>query len=179
MSHLESIKGIGPKMKEKLNCNEIYDCFDIINRFPSRYEIYHLTTLKDAPETSRVTLEGKVTSPPIVSFIRKNFNRLAFNLMIEDRTFKVVIFNREYLRSILDIGEEIVVTGQIDRLKNTFTATTLKLKKNFKNEIEPIYNIDGIGDKQFQKLVELSLADYGYLIKDDLPKSLITKYKLI
>ncbi|MBN2605065.1 MAG: ATP-dependent DNA helicase RecG [Bacilli bacterium] len=179
MNHLESIKGIGPRMKEKLNRNGIYDCFDIINRFPSRYEIYHLTSLKDASEMSRVTLEGKVTSLPIVSFIRKNFNRLTFNLLIEDRTFKVVIFNREYLRSILDIGEDIVVTGQIDRLKNTFTATTLKLKRNFKNEIEPIYNIDGIGDKQFQKLVELSLLEYGYLLKDDLPKSLVTKYKLI
>jgi ATP-dependent DNA helicase RecG len=179
MSNLLSIKGIGPKLKTKLNRNDIYDCFDIINRFPSRYEVYRLTTLKDAPEGARVTLEGKVSSVAVVSYIRKNFNRLSFDLMIEDRNFKVAIFNRDYLRNILTIGENIVVTGNIDRIKYTFTATTLKLKRNFKNEIEPIYNIEGVGDSQFQKLVQLSLTEYGHLIKDELPISLIKKYRLI
>jgi len=179
MSDLLSIKGIGPKLKTKLNRNDIYDCFDIINRFPSRYEVYRLTTLKDTPEGTRVTLEGKVSSVAVVNYIRKNFNRLSFDLIIEERSFKVSIFNRDYLRNILCIGGDIVVTGTIDRTKNTFTATTLKLKKNFKNEIEPIYSIDGVGDSQFQKLVQLSLKEYGHLIKDELPKSLITKYRLI
>ena len=179
MSALETIKGIGPKMKEKLNRNDIYDCFAIINRFPSRYEIFHLIELKDVVDQKRVTLEGKVTSPPIVNYIRRNFNRLSFNLIIENRSFKVYIFNRDYLKNILDIGVDIVVTGTIDRLKNTFTATTLKLKKNFKNEIEPIYNIEKISDHHFNKFVQASIKEYGHLIKDELPASLIKKYRLI
>lgn len=179
LSHLESIKGIGPKMKTKLNRNNIYDCFDIINRFPSRYEVYQLIELKDAADGERITIEGKVTSVPTVAFIRRNFTRLSFNLQIDDRSFKVAIFNREYLKNILDVGEDIVVTGSIDRVKNTFTATTLKLKRNFKNEIEPIYNLDGISDTQFNKLFHLSYDEYGHLIDDDLPEHLIKKYKLI
>ena len=179
MSALETIKGIGPKMKEKLNRNEIYDCFAIINRFPSRYEIFHLIELKDVVDQKRVTLEGKVTSPPVVNYIRRNFNRLTFNLMIENRIFKVVIFNRDYLKNILDVGVDIVVTGAIDRIKNTFTATTLKLKKNFKNEIEPIYNIDKISDHHFNKFAQAAIKEYGDLIKDELPSSLIKKYRLI
>jgi ATP-dependent DNA helicase RecG len=179
MSRLESIKGIGPKLKEKLNRNQIYDCFDLINRFPSRYEIYHLTTLKDAADGVRITIEGKVSSQPIIAYIRKKFTRLSFKVIIEDRSFNVAIFNREYLRNILDVGEEIVLTGTIDRTKFTFTATTLKLKRNFKNEIEPIYNVENVGDTQFNKLVRLSIQEYGYLIEDDLPQSLIEKYKLI
>ena len=129
MSHLESIKGIGPKMKAKLHRNDIYDCFDIIRYFPSRYEVFHLVTLKDAADGDRITIEGKVVSMPTVNFIRRNFTRLSFNLLIEDRSFKVTIFNREYLKNILDVGEDIVVTGTMDRTKNTFTATTLKLKR--------------------------------------------------
>lgn len=179
MSHLESIKGIGPKMKTKLNRNKIYDCFDIINRFPSRYEIYHLIELKDALDGERITIEGKVSSMPNVAYIRKNFTRLSFNVIIEQRTFKVTIFNRDYLRNILDVSEDIVLTGTIDRLKNTFTATTLKLKRNFKNEIEPIYNLDGISDSQFNKLFQLSFEEYGHLIEDDIPTYLLEKYKLI
>ncbi len=179
MSALESLKGIGPKMKEKLNRNEIYDCFAIINRFPARYEIFQLIELKDVVDQKRVTLEGKVTSPPIVNYIKKNFNRLNFNLLIENRSFKVVIFNRDYLKNMLDVGVDIVVTGTIDRIKNTFTATTLKLKKNFKNEIEPIYNIDKISDYHFNKFAQAAIKEYGHLIKDELPSSLIKKYRLI
>lgn len=179
MSQLESIKGIGPKMKTKLIRNDIYDCFDIINRFPSRYEVYQIVELKDVTDGERITIEGKVTSVPTVAFIRKNFTRLSFNIQIEDRAFKVAIFNREYLRNILDVGEDIVITGTIDRRKNTFTSTTLKLKRNFKNEIEPIYNLDGISDVQFNKMFHLSYEEYGHLIIDDLPAHLITKYKLI
>ncbi len=179
MSSLESIKGIGPKLKEKLNRNSIYDCFDLMKRFPSRYEIYRLIELSDAVDNIRVTLEGKVSSAPTVSYIRKNFTKLSFKVIIDNRPFSVAIFNREYLRNILDVGEDIVLTGTIDRMKNTFTATTLKLKKNFKNEIEPIYNVDGISDSQFQKIVKLSISEYGYLIEDDLPQSLRSKYKLL
>lgn len=179
MSHLESIKGIGPRMKEKLNRNKIYDCFDIINRFPTRYEIYQLITLKDAVDSERITIEGKVISVPNVAFIRRNFTRLSFNVVIEERQFKVSIFNREYLKSILDLGEDIVLTGTIDRLKNSFTATTLKLKRNFKNEIEPIYGLDGISDSQFNKLFKLSYEEYGRFIEDDMPEYLLKKYKLI
>ena len=179
MSALETIKGIGPKMKEKLNRNDIYDCFAIINRFPSRYEIFHLIELKDVVDQKRVTLGGKITSPPVVNYIRRNFNRLTFNLIIENRSFKAVIFNRDYLKNILDVGVEIVITGSVDRLKNTITATTLKLKKNFKNEIEPIYNIDRISDHQFNTFAQAAIKEYGNLIKDELPTSLIKKYRLI
>jgi len=172
MSHLESIKGIGPKMKDRLNRNQIYDCFDIIKRFPSRYEVFHLVTLKDAADGDRITIEGRVVSVPTVAFIKRNFTRLSFHLLIEERSFKVTIFNREYLRNILDIGEDIVVTGTMDRTNNTFTATTLKLKRNFKNEIEPIYNLDGISDTQFNKLFKLSFEEYGQFIEDDMPTAL-------
>jgi ATP-dependent DNA helicase RecG len=179
MSSLTSIKGIGPKMKDKLNRNEIYDCFDLMKRYPRRYEVYQLVTLQDAPDEERVTIAGIVASVPQVHYIRKNFNRLAFQVSIEGRNFKVAIFNRDYLKNLLDVGIEIVLTGSLNRLKQTFTATTLKLKKNFQNEIEPIYGIDGISDKQMSKIVQLAITEYGHLLIDDLPMFLQQKYKLM
>lgn len=179
MSTLESIKGIGPKMKEKLNRNSIYDSFDIIDCYPKRYEIYYLQELSDAVDNERCTLKGKVISQPLVSFIRKNFTRLSFKIEIENRVFTVSIFNREYLSKILDVGTIIVVTGKIERLKQSITATTLKLEKNFTNHIESIYGLEGITDLSFNKIVNESIKEYGYLVKDDLPKSLLEKYKLL
>ncbi|MCF7926832.1 MAG: ATP-dependent DNA helicase RecG, partial [Candidatus Izimaplasma sp.] len=81
--------------------------------------------------------------------------------------------------NILSPGTEIVITGKIDRLKKTITAQTLKLERNFNAELEPIYNIDGISDNQFNKLVNIALEDYRHSFKDDLPKNLIEKYKLL
>lgn len=179
MNNLESIKGIGPKLKEKLNRNDIYDCFDLMQYFPSRYEIYKLTDLSHAADGVRVTLEGVVSSTPLVAFIRKKFTKLSFNVMIEDIEFKVAIFNREYLRNVLKVGEPVVLTGTIDRQRYSFTATTLKMKKNFKNEIEPIYNLDGITDTSYKKVVHTTMEDHLYLMRDDLPLSLIKKYRLI
>lgn len=179
MSSLTSIKGIGPKMKDKLNRSDIYDCFDLMKRYPKRYEVYHLITLQDAPDEERITIEGIVSSVPQVYYIRRNFNRLAFQVSIEGRNFKVAIFNREYLKNILDVGVEIVLTGSLNRLKQTFTATTLKLKKNFHNEIEPIYGIDGITDKSMSKIIQLAIQEYGHLLIDDLPEYLQEKYKLL
>ena len=75
--------------------------------------------------------------------------------------------------------EAIVITGSVDRVKHTITATTLKLAKNFKNEIEPIYNIENIGNQQFQKLALLAYENYGHLIMDDMPKVLVEKYQLL
>lgn len=179
MNNLESIKGIGPKLKEKLNRNDIYDCFDLMLYFPSRYEIYKLTDLSHAADGVRVTLEGVVSSAPVVAFIRKKFTKLSFSVMIEDIEFKVAIFNREYLRNILKVGEPVVLTGTIDRQRYSFTATTLKLKKNFKNEIEPIYNLDGITDISYKKVVHTTMEEHLYLMHDELPLSLIKKYRLI
>ncbi len=179
MSALENLKGIGPKMKEKLIRNGIYDCFDIIKYLPSRYEVFQLIELKDVIDHQRITIEGKVTSMPVVSYIRKNFNRLSFNITIENRVFKVAIFNRDYLKNMLDVGVDIVLTGSMDRIKNDFTVTTLKLKKNYKNDIEAIYNVDKISDNQFNKFVNEAIKEYGYLLKDELPIALIKKYKLI
>ena len=179
MSTLESIKGIGPRMKEKLNRNKIYDCFDLMYKYPSRYVVYQQKTLKDTIDNETVTLKGTVISTPIVQFIRRNLTKLQFKINIEERIFTVVIFNREYLSKIINVAEEIVVTGKIEREKYTFNATTLKLLKNYEDHIESIYNLEGVTDQQFNKYVKLAITEYSYLLKEELPQTLIDKYKLI
>jgi len=178
MSSLSEIKGIGKKTKEKLNRNGIYDCFDLIERFPSRYEVYELTNLKDAEENEKVTLLAQVDKKPKVAYIRKNLTKLTCPILIEDIPYNLVIFNREYLTNILEVKAMIVITGKLERSKKRFTATTLKLKKNFTDTIEPIYNVEKIGDKQMQKYCLSALELYGYLMKEYIPSKYINEYQL-
>ncbi|MCF7927354.1 MAG: hypothetical protein K9L74_07270, partial [Candidatus Izimaplasma sp.] len=144
MSNLLNIKGIGKKIEKKLHQNNIFDVFNMIQYFPSRYEDYTLIELKDAIDQTKVTLKATVTNMPQVHYLKHKLTRLSFSIVIEDRNYNAHIFNREYLSNILSPGTEIVITGKIDRLKKTITAQTLKLERNFNAELEPIYNIDGI-----------------------------------
>jgi len=178
VSSLSEIKGIGKKTKDKLNRNGIYDCFDLINQYPARYEVYELTNLKDAEDEEKVTLLAQVDKKPKVSFIRKNLTKLSCDILIEDIPYSLVIFNREYLTNILDVKAMIVITGKLERSKKRFTATTLKLKKNFINTVEPLYNIDKVGDKQMQKYCLSAIELYGYLIKDYIPLKYQKRYQL-
>ncbi len=179
LSNLETLRGVGPRMKQKLIRNDVYDCFDLIRRFPKKYEIYQLTNLADAPDESRITIEAIVTTPAVVHYIRRNLNRLSFSVIIENRTFQVSIFNREYLKNILTVGREIVLTGTLNRTKRMFTATTLKMRENLTSEIEAVYDLEGISDKQMGKLVKQAIRDYGHLLFDDLPEDLRIKYRLL
>ena len=178
LSALSEIKGIGKKTKEKLNRNGIYDCFDLINRYPSRYEVYELSNLKDAEDDEKVTLLAQVSRKPKVAYIRKKLTKLSCEIIIEDIPYTLVIFNREYLSNILEVKAMIVITGKLERAKKRFTATTLRLKKNFENTIEPIYNVEKIGDKQMQKYCLKAVELYGYLMKDYIPKTYQTTYQL-
>ncbi len=178
VSSLSEIKGIGKKTKDKLNRNGIYDCFDLINQYPARYEVFELTNLKDAEDEEKVTLLAQVVKKPKVAYIRKNLTKLSCDIIIEDIPYNMVIFNREYLTNILDVKAMIVITGKLERSIKRFTATTLKLKKNFANSVEPIYNVDKVGDKQMQKYCLSAVELYGYLIKEYIPNRFIKKYQL-
>ncbi|MCF7925767.1 MAG: ATP-dependent DNA helicase RecG [Candidatus Izimaplasma sp.] len=179
MAELESIKGIGPKLKIHLESIGIHDCFELLRRFPSRYEEFHIVPFAEAPDQTRVTLIATVINHPKVQYIRKNLSKVTFDVTADGHPLKVTIFNRPYIKNILSPKVTIVMTGSLDRLKHTFTATTLKLKVNFNNEIQPIYNVDKISDQRFQKLIREALTTYGYLLKDELPKQLREKYRLI
>jgi ATP-dependent DNA helicase RecG len=179
MANLETIKGIGPKLKKELNQMGIKDCFDLIKYYPARYEQFHIVSFSNAPDHTRVTLEATCTDYGKVHYIRKNLNKVTFNVIVEDHSLKVSIFNRAYIKNILSPNVDIVMTGTLDRLKHTFTATTLKLKRNFTNEIQPIYNIEKIGNQRFQKLALQAVEQYGYMINDVIPAPYLKAYKLL
>lgn len=179
MASLQSIKGIGPKLASQLNAQGIHSIFDLIRRYPSRYEQFNIVPFSSAPDQVRVTLEAKCVDYGKLQFIRRNLNKLTFVVNVDEYPLKVTIFNREYLKKMIAPDEDIVMTGTIDRLKQTFTATTLKLKKNFKNEIQPLYNLESVGDQRFQKLALGAISDYGYMFKDVIPDEFIETYKLL
>ncbi|MDD4036681.1 MAG: ATP-dependent DNA helicase RecG, partial [Bacilli bacterium] len=123
MEELKLVKGIGIKSIKLLNKLNIYNIYDLVTHYPFRYNILEKTGLN----SERVVLEGIVESVPTVTRFRGNMNRMAFRFNTNGTIVNVNIFNRAFLKPSLKVGKAIIVIGKYDRLKNTVTASEIRL----------------------------------------------------
>ena len=95
---LHDIKGVGPKMLKQLNELGIYSVEDLLSYYPYRYDYFEPTILDDTYEDKRVCISAVIDATPTVQFIRKNFNKLQFRVIHNNKSMYVVIFNRAFLK---------------------------------------------------------------------------------
>lgn len=178
---VESIKGVGPVLVEKLTGNNIHTVEDLLTYFPSRFESYEVVDLHLAKHEQRVTVVGKVVVPATNSFYGNRQSKMQFSLAIGDEVIKVVIFNRAFLKNKLTLEAPVTVTGKWDFHRKTITATTLKFGFHDERGLVPVYRMLGgdIKTQTLKKIIRGAISQYEELINDDLPQHLIEKYQLI
>ena len=174
LSNLELIKGIGNETIKKLNQLDIYNVDDLINYYPYRYEILKKSNLEDG----YVVVKGIVESIPVINFF-KGGNRLRFKALIDDKILNIIIFGRAFIKNNLIIGKEITIIGKYDKLKNTITASDIKLKDiGEKTLVTPIYHlVKGLSSLKINKYINEALKS-NYVI-DYLPEDIINKYHFL
>ena len=177
MSDLEYLKGVGPKTLSLLNKLNIYTIDDLITHYPYRYEVLKRTFTED-----KIIIDGVVESIPIVYRFKK-IDKMQFNINTGSNIFKIVIFNRGFMKSNITIGKKIVVIGKLD--KNTITASDIMLNINLdKPSIIPIYRTtEGLKRKTLKSIINNALEKYS--VVDYIPEYIsnnnkfITKYEAI
>ena len=176
---LSELKGVGPKTLEYLNKLNIYNIDDLIRYYPYRYNIYHPVDLNnDISPDDTIVVSGKIITNANIFFIKKNLNRITFNLESSGKIIKVVIFNRAFIKSNLVIGKDITIIGKYDRQKNNFVASDIKLYPITKTEVEPVYHmVQGLKRKSLKTLIDNSINSID--IEDVLPSYLNDKYELL
>ncbi len=180
MKHeLLKIKGIGEAMLLKLNHNGINSVADIIRYLPSRYEKHEISSIHSMQISKAITIKGKVDKPPVLNYIRKRLTKLIIDVTSETISFKVVLFNREFLKSSLFVGSDIVVTGKFDNTNKWMVASDLVLAKNYIEGVIPKYGLIDIGDRVFAKLVMEALKQETLFDEDPLPDELINHRHLL
>ena len=137
---LDKIKGIGPKTIIGLNNLNIYTVSDLLTYYPYRYNYYKPKNLSEIKENQEGVITGIIETKPIVLYLKKNLNKLTFNLNTGTEVVIVTIFNRAFLKNNLTIGKTISVIGKFNIKKNIFTAKDIKLKPILHPEVEPIYH---------------------------------------
>ncbi len=176
---LHDIKGVGPKMLKQLNELGIYSVEDLLSYYPYRYDYFEPTILDDTYEDKRVCISAVIDATPTVQFIRKNFNKLQFRVIHNNKSMYVVIFNRAFLKSHLLLGKTISLIGKYDSRRNLFVCDDIKLNPLNKQEIIPIYHVKkGIKNNDLKKIIENALNEV-VKITDYVPISFALKYNFI
>src|SRR5574344_403394 len=176
--NLEEIKGIGPKTIELLKDLNIINLYDLLTYYPYRYNYLLAVNLNTTINESGL-INGTIISLPKVSYIKRNFNRLSFSFLTENKIINVTIFNRAFLKNNLKLNQNIAIIGKYNPLKNTFLASDIKLSSILTPEIEPVYHlVNGITNKQINKII-LNILNNDLEINDFIPKRYNVKYNLL
>lgn len=172
---IKNLHQVGEKTSKILNKLGIFTDDDLINYYPYRYNVYNFSN--ELIDNSTLIINVIIESNPIVSYIKKNFNRLSFRARYNERIFNVVIFNRAYLKTNLTIGKNITIIGKYDFKKNIFTSSDIKFNVT-NGQIEPVYHLTkGITNNAVSKLIKDNFNNI--YIKDSLPGNIISKYNLL
>ena len=172
---IKNLHQVGEKTSKILNKLGIFTDDDLINYYPYRYNVYNFSN--ELIDNSTLIINVIIESNPIVSYIKKNFNRLSFRARYNEKIFNVVIFNRAYLKTNLTIGKNITIIGKYDFKKNIFTSSDIKFNVT-NGQIEPVYHLTkGITNNTVSKLIKDNFNNI--YIKDSLPNNIISKYNLL
>lgn len=176
-----TVKGIGSETAEALTEMNIFTVEDLLMYLPYRYEDYRLRDLADVKHDEKVTIEGKVHSEPSLVYYGRKKNRLTLRLLVDRYLIQVVFFNQPYLKKKIAINETITVTGKWDQHRQTITASEAKLGTASRaNDFEPVYAIKGkMTVKGIRKCINLAFSQFHGGITENLPQSLLKKYRLI
>jgi ATP-dependent DNA helicase RecG len=176
-----ALKGIGEETKTVLEEMNIITIQDLLEYFPYRYEDYRLRDLEEAVHDEKLTVEGKVHSEPSLVYYGKKKSRLTFRLLVERYLIQVVFFNQPYLKNKIVMNDTIMITGKWDQHRQTISASEFHSGPSIqKDHFEPVYALKGsITMKGIRKFIQLAFHQYGHLIEENFPVSLMKKYRLL
>lgn len=178
---VSNLKGVGKDTAEKLAELGVYTLQDVVWMFPSRHEDYRIKDLVETPHNERVTIEARVESMPTVVFLGRNKSRLTVNVLAGRHLVKVVFFNQAYLRTKLEPGTIITVTGKWDRGRQVINGQKVHFGPKIEQvDFEPVYRLrDKIKPNKFRAIVRQALDEVAGNWQDPLPEELIERYKLM
>ncbi|ABV62169.1 ATP-dependent DNA helicase RecG [Bacillus pumilus] len=175
------LKGIGEETEKTLNELGIHTVADLLGYFPYRYDDYELRNLEEVKHDERVTVEGKVHSEPVLTYYGKKRSRLTFRLLVGRFLITAICFNRPYLKRSLVLGDTVSVTGKWD--KNRQSIMVQEFKKGTHEQdgsIESVYSVkENVTVKMMRRFVKQALSLYVDKAEDQLPKQLVSTYKLM
>ena len=175
------VKGVGPKLKERLNKVGIFTVLDLLLYFPRDYEFLNDDiSLNGDISDEKAILKCRVQS--YGSSIRTRNGKTLTTINFTYNNLKVIgkWFNQPYIKRNFILGNEYNLMGKFKKVNNTLEVINplIPCKEANKSEILPIYTLKNeLTNKILVKLINEILKNM--IIKENLPEEIVKKYKLI
>ncbi len=176
---LSDVKLIGDKSLEHLKEMGILSVDDLVRNYPYRFEILSRKNINDERFYDDMVIDGVVQTSPVISFFKRNMNRLSFSFIAQNHLIKVIIFNRAFMKNNVYPGKEVTVIGKYNPKTQTLVASDILLSSlPDKPQIIPVYHSSKhITSKQMNLFIKNALVSYK---KENLiPEELKVKYGFI
>ena len=175
---LSELEYVTPKMAQTLKKNNIVTVEDLLLNFPNKFDDYTITPYNEALPETNITISGVVQTKATVSNIKTKLSVMNFFVDVDGNKVRATIFNRHFLKSKINYGVYVRLTGKFNESKKNFTASEISFNE-FSNNINPVFNIKGITDEKILNLKEKVYDDFCDSIEEILPKDLLKEKGLI
>lgn len=176
---VKNITGVSAQKQGELHAFGVFTVKDLLEYYPFRYEDYRPRTLSETKHGEKVTIEAKVIGIPVLQRFGGK-SRLSCKMVADPWMFTATWFNRHYVREQLTVGREIVITGKWDQKRNQINVSDYEFPdrgEGKKGTLQPVYSVGGkITQSWIRKVINQSLVQYGDLIPEILPHSIMRKY---
>ncbi|MEG0772273.1 ATP-dependent DNA helicase RecG [Clostridium sp.] len=176
------LKGVGPKMAEKLNKCGIYTILDLLLYFPRDYEIITMTqSVDEFNDKDKIIIEAVVEA--ILKDTRTKTGKVLSTVIFNsgDTRFKGTWFNQPYAKNSFRIKGKYVLSGKVERYGKEITLCNPKIMRNITlddNKIMAKYSLkDDLNNNFLNKIITEALSHIDII--ENLPKTLLEKYKFI
>ena len=172
ISHL---KGVGPKIAEKLNKLGAETIWELLYLFPRRYDDY--TLLKPISKIrygEQVTIIGTIWQTKVR---RSRTNQPITECIVNDGTGSVQAtwFNQPWLAEQLPAGMQIVLSGKVEQFLGRLAFNSpewepLELEPLRTRRIVPIYPLtEGLNAGKMRELMQRAVKEWAGRVPDPLP----------
>lgn len=176
---IKKITGVSAQKQGELHAFGVFTVKDLLEYYPFRYEDYRPKSLSEVKHGDKVTLEAKVIGIPVLQRFGGK-SRLSCKMVAEPWMFTATWFNRQYVRDQLTVGRAVVLTGKWDQKRNQITVTDYEFPDRGEGKtgtLQPVYSVGGkITQSWIRKIINQALQQYGDLVPEILPHSIMRKY---
>lgn len=176
---ISSLKGIGPKMAEKLNKCGIFSIMDLLLYFPKSYDnISSCPSILETQDGDKIVLNCMPIK--LEREFRSKSGRIVTKMMFSDgkNNFYAVWFNQPYIKSKFIYNNWYKIIGKIKKTSKEITVNNpviLNGDINNNNKIVPKYALSGTLKNSFFIRIILELLKQ-IKISENMPKWLVEKY---
>lgn len=180
-----AVKGVGPRMKEKLERLGVKTVEDLISYYPRRYEDWtKITPMGDLSYEMETAVYGTVVEVREAR-PRRNLSILTVTLADGTGAVNLVYFNQPWKKEQLIHGENILAYGKIEynyrkwQISNADTEMVSPEALHSFKKLIPVYPLtEGIRASQMRAMIRFAI-DHAKGIKENIPVDILARERLV